>query len=245
MQGEQPKQEVGGGSSNQLAGLKARLDEMSRLLAEMQAARSSGTRVRVGIMVVLLAVVLGFVLHMYNFVRQYPVAELQAQMQAQFLNANAGAMKELIAMAQGLMPVYREEIRKEFSKAWPDIKAQGEAEAKRLMESIPKTAEAKVRARLEGIAKREENRLMEAFPEIKDDKTREIIMTNLETALQSAVLNVFEKRLASAQEQLLDVQEKTLRFVPEEDREAFLGRMQALWDQLLLYELGGREHLKE
>jgi hypothetical protein len=246
MQGEQPKQDVGSGSPNQLAGLKAKLDEMSKLVSQVQAARSSGARVRVGIAVVLLAVVLGFVWHMYDYVaNQYPVSELQAKMQARLLNADAGAMKEFITMMQGVWPVYQDEIRREFQQSWPDIKAKVESEAKQLMEMLPAAAEERGRARLDAIAKRQEARMLEAFPELQDEQTREIIMTNLQKALEGAVLNVFEKRLTDAQEKLADVQAKVLEFIPEGEREQFVTRMESIWEQLLLYELGGRELIKE
>jgi hypothetical protein len=246
MQGEQPKKDVGPGSPNQLAGLKARLDEMSKLVADVQAARSSGTRVRVGITVVLLALVLGFVWHMYDYVaHQYSMADLQAQMQARLLNVEAGAMKQFLTMVRGVMPIYREEIRREFSQAWPDIRAQVEAEAKRLKDTLPAAAEERVRARLDEIAKRQESRIMDAFPDLQDEQTREIVMTNLQKALEGAVLNVFEKRLAGAQERLTDVQAKVLSFIPEEEQEAFVNRMQSIWDQLLLRELNDREQVSE
>ena len=238
MQGEQPKQDVGGGGSDQLAGLEARLDEMSRLVAEMQAARSSGVRVRVGITVVLLAIIAGFLFHIYDHFKKYPVNELQAEMQAQLVNADAEAMQELMAMGRGLVPVYRDEIKDEFTRSWPEIREGLEAEGKRLLKEIPGAAEEKVRKRLETIAKREEKRMMEAFPELADDETRAIVMDNLEKALQGAVLTVFEERLDNAQSKLLDVQAKTIELIPLDERDQFMSRMQAVWDQLLQYELG-------
>lgn len=246
MQGEQLKQDVGSGSPNQLAGLKARLDEMSNLVNQVQAARSSGTRVRMGITVILLVVVLGFGYHVFDYFKnKYPVDKLQAQMQMRFLDKDAQAMREVVAAFNEVLPIYKEEITREFQVAWPEIRAQAETEAKRLMEAIPAAAEARAKTRLEAIAKRQEARMLEAFPELQNEQTREIIMANLETALQGAVLNVFEKRLAKAQDQFLDVQTKVLSFIPEGEQEQFVSRMETVWEQLLLYELGGREQISQ
>ena len=59
------------------------------------------------------------------------------------------------------------------------------------------------RPRLEKIAKGAEERLKVEFKELKNDQTLDTVMGNVQKALESAVLDVFEARAEKAKERLI------------------------------------------
>lgn len=244
--GEQTKQSTGSGGPDRLASVKTRVDELGSLNRQLQEARITGRRVRFMIGVVILVVFVGYGVVIFNMIRDLTKnksSELMAQMKTQLLDTKTGVARDFIDMIGRVAPVYQAELQKEFRTEWPNIRKNLEDESKKFLDTIQGQIENRTKERLAKMAKRQEAKVWAAFPELKDAKARDIVMTNLEKALQEAVVDVFEQRIEKAKDRLAEVHDRIMKFVPEENREGFQERMSQVWERVLLQDLGGLKHI--
>jgi len=215
------------------------VEELANLNRQLEAARRAGKRTRLGITIVILLIILGFGAALYSVYANFDMSKFQAQVRVKMLDPKTGTLGEFLEMGRRLLPVYQEEVQSQLGKEWPNIRAKLQGEAQLFANTIAEKAEAKVKDRLAKIAQRQEARITAEFPQLKDEKTRDIVMANLEKALQGAVLDVFEDRANKAQDQMVAVFDNMVKFLPEGSRESFQARMSKVWEQFLLYDLGG------
>jgi hypothetical protein len=243
MAGEQPKQDAPSGGPDRLSDIQARIDGLTKLTQQYEAARIAGRRTRMGISIVILLIVLGFAAVListgYSFwnsekERQEFLGELQAQM----LSTQSGTLRETIDMVREVAPVYADEARKQFSEEWPNIQTKIRSESELLVTHLTEQGTAKIKSHLDKIAKGAEQRLKVEFKELANDQTLDTVMDNVQKALEGAVLDVFEGRAETARKRLMVVQAKTLDFLPPESRDTFVERMGKVWDRFLLYDVG-------
>ena len=245
MQGEASG--AGSGGSDRLGGLKAKVAGLSGLLVQLDAARASARRTRVGIVIVILLVFLGYGFVMYSagktFIQQ-EMPKLGAEVQARMVKLGTSAIKDLMAMAQRVAPVYREAAQEQLREEWPSIRETLVAEANTLVNNVQADAQEMLETRLTTMAERQKDRIMAEFKEL-DGETQDIVMENLEVALREATLNVIKSRIDKAEARLRKTHEKILTFLPEGEREPFKMRMYKIWDQFLLVDLKGSELIEE
>jgi hypothetical protein len=141
-------------------------------------------------------------------------------------------------MVREVAPVYAQEARKQFSQEWPAIQTRIRAEGDLFLADLTEQGKAKIKARVDKLAKGAEQRLKVEFKELNNDQTLDTVMDNVQKALEGAVLDVFEARAEKAKERLMAVQEKALDFLPAESRDTFVERMGKAWDRFLLYDVG-------
>jgi len=240
MQGEQTKDGAGSAGPDRLTDLKDRVDGLSRLLDRLSDARVAARRTRIGVVIVLLLVlgVYGYFIFK-GFVRFRDeeldnfVAALHSESAKIFVNKAPDVMRR----ANVLAVVYRDELQNQLKARAPQIKEKFLQEADTFSGNVADTCQAKIEAKLDAMAQRQRERVMEAFPRLTDDAKREIVMSNLETAFQDATLNLLEKRVAEGEERLLATYDKILLFLPEGDREGHEQRMRDAWDDFLLWDL--------
>jgi len=148
-------------------------------------------------------------------------------------------MGDLVAMLQRLRPVYQDEIQKQFSSEWPNIKQTLTTEAKLLATNVREKGEASVREKMATAMKRQEDKIWTEFATLKDEQTRTLVIENLQAALEGATVGLLDERISKAQEKLLDAHEKILQFLPEDSRATFQERMSQVWHNFLLFNMGG------
>jgi hypothetical protein len=240
---EQTKQGAGSGGPDRLAEIQARIEGLTKLTQQHEMARIAARRTRMGISIVILLIVLGFAAVLISTAYSFWSAkkereEFLAQLQARMLSTESGTLHEAINMVREVAPVYADEAKKQFSHEWPSIQAKIHAEGDLFLADLTEQGKAKIKARLDKIAKGVEKRLMVEFKELKNDQTLDTVMVNVQKALEGAVLDVFEGRAKKAKERLMAVQEKALDFLPPENRDTFVERMGKAWDRFLLYDVG-------
>ena len=233
----------GGGKSDRVSSLKTRVDELARLNQQLAESRAAGRRIRNGLMIVLLIVILGFVLGVYSMAKNYDTTTFMAEVQARMLDPNSGTMYELIQVAHEVAPEYRAEFEKQFSAEWPKMQATLRSEGELFVKNVSESAEARVKGKIDAMVAQHTQRLQEAFPELKDEAKRDIVMKNLEKGFNEAVLAVLEGRADRAQDRLLAVQSKIVKFLPEQDQADFGDRMSRVWNHFLLVEMKGLERI--
>jgi len=244
MAGEETKQAGGAGAPDRIGGLKARVDEIAKLTDQLEESRKAAKWTRLGIMFVILFVIVCFVLVNYSMVVNFDKARFLAEARAKMFDTQRGTLFDLIQAMNRLVPVYQDEIQKQFAKEWPNIQTQFRTQADLLVKNVTEKTEASLKAKLAGMAERVKSRVFAEFPELKDEKTREIVMQNLQSAIQGATVDVLKDRIQKGEDRMIAAYEKIVQLLPKESRETFHLRWQKVWEQFLIYDMGGARQLK-
>ena len=246
MQGE-AKEGGGAGGAGGLGEVKAKVDGLANLMQQLENARAGARRTRVGVILVVLLVFVVYIILIVQAGRSFvknDLPELQAEALSRLPKIQKGAGQELAAMAQRVVPVYRDAVQKQLRTEWPNVREELVAQGNTLLEKIQAKAKETVESRLATMAENQKERVLEEFKDL-DDATQSIIMENLEIAFRDATLNVLETRIAKAETQLRETHAKVLAFLPEGERDPFAARMAKIWDQFLLEDLGGNKLIDE
>ena len=246
MADEQPKADAGG--SNQLAGLQSRVDELAGLFKQWAAARSAAKRTRIGVVIVILLVIAWYAWMLLSTLMQvkdesYQKELLEAASASAVMLMNR-ASPQVMAAVNRLRPVYAEEIQKQFQEHQTEINEHLMTEVEKLSHNLADKLQITMDAKLKDMSARQKTKMRAAFPQIKTDKDLDIVIENLDKAVNGAAVDVMASRLKKAQERLADVTNKVLQFLPEDRREGFAVRMDRLFDRFALDELGGRKFLQ-
>jgi len=247
MQGE-AKEGAGSGGADRLGGLKSRIDGLAGLLTQLEAARSGARRARLGVVIVIIIVMIGYGWAIYRTGREFVtkgVDQIVTQGNKRLAEFAIQARQELLAMGKRVAPIYLDEAKKELNKAWPAIRQQLEDERDTLLSNVKDQLQSVVDERIPDLAARQEQRVLEEFKDIMTDEKKTVIMRNLDIALREATLNVLDKRINESAERLRKTRDEILEFLPEGQREPFKQRMEKLWDIIALEALKGKEMIDE
>ena len=120
MQEEQTKDGAGPAGPDRLTDLKDRVDGLSRLLDRWSDARIAARRTRIGVVIVLLLVVLGYmyfiIMSAVRFYRK-EVPKFLVQLQTQSATMAYAKAPELMERAQILAVVYRDELQNQLQSS--------------------------------------------------------------------------------------------------------------------------------
>jgi hypothetical protein len=245
MQGE-ASAGAGSGGSDRLEGLKSKVDGLTGLMSQLDAARTAARRTRVGIVIVILLVFLGFGWVMYKSVKDFidnEMPRLGAEVQGRMMKIAAGAVRDLGGMVRRVAPVYRAAAEKDLRESWPKMREELIAQGQDFLDGIQTNAKATLDQRLTAMAEAQKARILVEFKDL-DEPTQNIVMANVETAFREATLTVFEERVQKAEADIRKVHATILEFLPEEEREPFVMRMSRIWETTLLEDLGGSKMIE-
>lgn len=233
MQDETMKQEAGG-RGDRIEALKVKVDALAKLTQELDEARSSAKRTRVGIVIGILLVFVIFGLVFYQMYKSFDQADFVEKVQTKLMTPDSQTMALFEKSVREVLPVYMAEAQKQFGAVWPEIQKQLEAESKTYLDNISAKVDEHIKTKIDEMAEKQKDKLLAEFPALKDEKTQEIVMENLEKALQGATLDVMQDRVGKAEAKLWAVYDEMLKYLPEESRDSFQARMAKAWDQMLL-----------
>ena len=233
MPGEQPKQGAGSGLPDRLSEIQARIDELTKLTQQYEVARIAARRTRMGISILITLIALGLTFVLMSTAYSFWHAtkereEFLAQLQVEMWSTESGTLHEALNMVRVVAPIYEDEARKQFSQDWPNIRAKIHAEGDLLLAHLAEQSKARMKDRLEKIAKGAEQRLKVEFKELQNDQTLESVMINVQKALESAALD-FQARTEKAKARLMAVEEKAMDLAPANSDETFVERMGKAW----------------
>jgi len=234
MQEENMKQEAGGRGPDRAGALKARVDALARLTQGLEDARSSARRTRLGVVVGILLVFLIFGLVFLKMYKDFDQADFVEKVQARLMTPDAQTMALFEKSVREVLPVYMAEAQKQFGEVWPDLQKKLQEESQKYLDNISAKVDEHIKTELDALAARQQEKLLAAFPALKDENTREIIMDNLEKALRGAVLEVMQDRVNKAEAKIWEVYDEMLKFVPEGSRDTFQTRWAKVWERTLL-----------
>jgi len=242
MQGEQTKDGAGSAGPDRLTELKDRVDGLSRLLDRWSDARVAARRTRIGVVIVLLLVLLGygyFIVKSFIRFRDNEVPKFLAEIQSQSVKIAVDKLPDLTRRAQVVAAVYRDELQEQLKSRAPEIREKFIEEANTLAANVADTCQLKIEAKLNTMAERQKEKVVAAFPRLTDDAKRDLVMSNLDAAFQEATLKLLEERVETGEKRMRATYDKILQFLPEGDREAHEERMRKAWEKFLLWDLEG------
>lgn len=244
---EQPK--AAAGNTDELAGLKSRVDELGSLMTQWQAARSSAVKIRTVVVLVILIFIFGYGgMLLKTLMRAGDESYKDEFRQAAIAKAvmlKDNLMPKLYAAYRQLGPVYKE-------AALADFHAHKDEMVQKLydeMDGLKASAITKFRSTfdqtLHGLLEKQRVKLQETFPELKTEADLDTVIENLEQALSGAAYDVLNDRIQKAHDRLLQATETTLELVPADRRVQFHQRMTRFMDHVLTDTLNLRKQLGE
>lgn len=228
---DQSKDAAGAESHGEAGGIKEKCDALNNLYDQMNSARRVNRWIRLAIILLILVTILGQVWRGWNVVDSIDHEEVALAFTPQIELISSTAMREVRRMSERLIPVYREEFKRQFDAEWPAMRSALMQEAETLRDKIAEEIPVVIRGRLDEMAQRQEERIREAF-EIEDDEHLGRVIDNLQLALSGAFLEVSEERIEGAAVRMRATNELLVNFLPEYRREGFQDRIEASWDLL-------------
>lgn len=245
MQGETTKQEADARGPDRVEALKARVDALAKLTQDLDDARCSAKRTRFGIVVGILLVFLIFGLSFYKMYKDFDKEDFVTQVQVSLMKPDAQTLDLFQTTVKEVVPVYMTEAQKQFGEVWPEMQKQLKAEGQKFLDNIADKVEEHVKAKVDALALKQQEKLLAEFPALKDEKTRDIVMENLQKALQGAVVDVLDERVTKAEARIWDVYDEMVKFLPKDSQGDFQARIAKAWDQFLMVKTVTPEMMKE
>ena len=229
------EEQVKEGGGAQTPALAEKVEKLEQLYAGLTAARSVGRWIRLVVVLVILVVVLGQAYNGFMTIKSGFSDMEQGDFAATVapglkLLANA-AQKEVMLMLEELKPVYIEELQKQAEERLPELQAAVMKEAKDLSMTVAEEGEKKLKAKLEQLSEDEKDNIKKQFG-LEDDKKVEVALVNIQNALRGAFVDVLWDRLGKAEETLLRVHRKAVKFLPSDRQAGFQRRVEDGWDAL-------------
>lgn len=244
---EQPK--AAAGSTDELAGLKSRVDELGSLMTQWQAARSSAVKIRTVVVLVILIFIFGYGGMLLKTLMQAGdpqyAEDLQQAALAQAKSMATNLRPKVLAAYRKLGPVYKEAALADFHAHKDEMVQKLYDEMDGLKESAITKFRSTFDQTLHGLLAKQRVKLQETFPELKTDADLDAVIENLEQALSGAAYDVLNKRVKKAHDRLLTATETTLELVPADRRVQFHQRMTRFMDHVLTDTLDLRKQLGE
>jgi len=210
--------EAAGGAPGGATDLPAVAATVKDLAGRIRRARVGGQRIRILVALLLVVVVISVGLRIYGIyadvgsnLDKYQVAFMQQM--AVLMPAVAG---DLNRVAISVAPDFRKALEQDLQENRKDILATLEKERDLFLEGVKEKTRAEMEKRLREAVARQEERLAEAFPKLKDVKAREAVVDSLNYALAEATGNLLEPRLEESLALMGEIHEETILFLPDE-----------------------------
>ena len=201
-------------------GVNGRIVEMKEVVADIQKARSAGRLVRFLVLLLILLVILGAGLRAYgmyarvaNNWQQYETAVIK-NMRTQVLPE---ARDEMIAVSRAVAPVYVKAMRADWNKNRSVILKDLEKQSRLLRKNAARNLEADFQKALEGLVKRYETQMADAFPKLKDERLRDRVMDRLRDALVHSTAELVQKNMMETLALIGEIHQESIRFIPNPD----------------------------
>jgi len=228
------KPDGGGGQAggDRLVALEEQIKEAEGLYEELKALKVFGRRFGLLVVLAILLILLFNGLSVVHAARKLDAEEFGDALAPRIEPVAAQAARQLSGSFDRLWPVYDEELRKQMGEHWPEMEDELWTQVELYRDNVLVEGEKRLDERVEKMVKNQEAYLCTQFKQIENAKTRDVVMSNLEGALQDAVLDVLQHRVAEAEERLCAIYGKIVLFLPEDRREDFCTRMEAAWGRL-------------
>ncbi len=240
MQDEQPKGGAGSSVPARLEELKAKTDSLGRLFDQLQDARTANRRTRIGVLVVILLVFIGYFILLFGIGKKFykeDVNEFAAALQTKMMKVVVNGGERLLEIAQEARPIYEKALQEKLKAEWPTIKLTVHNEAVALKDYAETESAKQLEDRIKVMGARQKALVIETFPELDTPGEQDLVLANLQLALQGAVEDTFLDMTETWIARIEKVQEKLQKLKPDLPPEQFREeRRKALYD-FLMYEM--------
>jgi len=227
----------GSASTDRLETLQSRVAETERLARDVADLRRQGKWVRLGYVLVVLLMLTVFGILFYRMGATFDkagfLATLQMDMATNFLpKVRATALQTL----QNVRPVYEKTFREKAEKVLPELGKKFQPEVESLYENARKVTQTELNAGMKRILGKQEAKLQEHFPELKDPEKLDAAVKNLNLAISAAAGDLLVTRLMKASDALERVHKTMMRMLPEDKRaweKMRQDRRAQMWDHFL------------
>ena len=208
--------------------LNGKLRALDEQLAALESAARRNRNAKWVVMGLILIVLAGYGLLLYGTAKAFDtdvlVTELTNRLDRLLPHLSTHLTRAVVAVA----PDYQRAFEAEAQKQLPVLAKRLPEERDKLLDEVGPRVQKRLEIGLKGVAKKHEKKLIQFFPELKDDHKRAIVIAHLQHAIEIATADLLHERLTKCVNAIMQVNETVDRFNPEHIRE----RDQRLRDQM-------------
>jgi len=199
------------------ADVRQKLREMERMMDDLQSARAGGRVIRLVVVVLLLLVVFFVGLRMYGIYRG--IAKNRKAYQEEFITAIMPflyeAREKLIQVGYDLMPVYQEAIRKDWAENGDEIVAALEKEGDKFVRNSADGLTKSLNTEVDALVKGYDKQFEDAFPQLKDEKSKDRVVEALQMAVTEATASLVEDYMTTTVDLMGAILDEAILFLPK------------------------------
>ncbi len=218
-QAKSEAQTSGEGGENAWERLNGKLNALDEQLAALETAARRNRNAKWVVMALILVVLAGYGLLLYGTVKAFDtdvlVTELTNRLDRLLPHLSTHLTRALVAVA----PDYQKALEAEAQKQLPVLAKRLPEERDKLLDEVGPRVHKRLEIGLKGVAKKHEKKLIEFFPELKDDHKRQIVAEHLQHAIEIATAELLHDRLTKCVDAIMRVNETVDRFKPAHIRE--------------------------
>jgi len=205
------------GTSGDGGGMQARLRKLDELADKIDKARSASRTIRLLVILLLLLVVGGVGLRVYSFYGniQNNAPKYQSAFAVEMGKFATKAVRHLQDVAQSSVPHFTDALHKDWQKNGDEVLKTVDKHGQLLVENASKNLKVSMSKELADLVKHYDAQLAEAFPELKDPKSRDRVIDSIRHAITIATVNLVEKNMTETIALMGEIHDETVKFLPE------------------------------
>ena len=199
--------------------LNGKLEALDKLFVDMTAAGQRNRRARWIIMLLILAVLGLYGGLIYLSAKNFDTDRLLRDMQDRMVRMLPEFSDRMMKVLADVAPDYQREFEKQAEEALPILAERIPEQRDLLIDNVSEKVKQRLHMGLEGIAKRQEAKLVKTFPQLKDEKKLALVSKHLQLAVQIATSELLEERLTKCVDAIMRVNDAVDKFKPDDVRE--------------------------
>ena len=199
--------------------LNGKLDSIERQLADIEATAQRNRSAKWVLTLLILIVFCGYAGLIYATAKNFDTYALLEEMEDMGVRLLPQASASLRRAAIAVLPDYQREFAAKAKEAAPILLERLPKEKDTLLSNVQDRVQKRLEEQLADIAEKQEQRLVNTFPRLKDDKKRELVSKHLQHAVQIATAELLYERLEKCSDAIIRVNEAFERFKPDDIRE--------------------------
>ena len=219
---EQKKDASGSAPQGGLGDIQVRVEAADKAARQITAAKRTGRRLRVVFVIGVLLVLFFFGLAFYSMAANLGRGVMKPSPEIQ--NIIGGMVRDDVApefqrAAESLLPTVRDVLTKKAKELMPKLMQEIRPQFELLVNNARREVEETLKSRLQSLAKKQESKLRDHFPELRDEKKVDAIVANMQFAVGSAASEVLVHRLEKGYDAIESVYRRMIQFLPDDQKE--------------------------
>jgi len=214
-------------------GHESQLKRLNDLVDRIGQTKAGGRIIRLLIFLLLAVVVLGVGVRVYASYRfiQNNAPMYQAAFTEEMGRFLPGAAEDLQSMLRRVAPKFQDALHDDWQRHGESVLKKFEQEGEVFVNSAEKALRARLEKDLNDLIKKYDAQFEEAFPQLKEPKSRDRVLDSLRHAVTISTVNLVEKHMVSTLGLMGQILDETVKFLPDKgSQDKLLDALSRLFD---------------